>query len=312
MIEFKRTKVRATTIALTCLAGVFVILRFVTRYMTVRTKNLATDDWLIVVAIILTICSMVANLLMIDAGLGMDMSDINPEEMVRLFKIVLIDEYIYLFNLTIIKLSILLMYKRLFPIRTVRRAAQVLGGISITWALVYTIVASLQCIPLKKLWQPEIEGTCISLFELYMGNAIPNVLTDMAILVLPLTQVWRLQVRLWQRIVLIGMFLLGSFVVFISIYRLVLLLQINSTNTSRTLEPALTWSHVEMCTAVISACLPTLPPVFASFCHSIGLSKVVSSMGDRSRGISLPDRLEHKTTGTAPPSSRASINRDEM
>jgi len=127
-----------------------------------------------------------------------------------LLQIVLIDEYIYLFNLTIIKLSILFMYKRLFPIQTIRVAAQVLGGISITWALVYTIVASLQCIPLKKMWHPEVEGTCISLFGLYLGNAIPNVLTDMAILVLPLTQVWRLQVRLWQRIVLVGMFLLGS------------------------------------------------------------------------------------------------------
>ena len=67
-----------------------------------------------------------------------------------------------------------------------------------------------------------------------------------------------------------------------------------------------------MATAVISACLPTLRPVFASFCHSIELSKVVSSIGERSRGISLPDRLEHKTIGTAPPSSRASINREEM
>lgn len=102
------------------------------------------------------------------------------------------------------------MYKRLFPIRTVRIATQILGGISIAWALSYTVVASLQCIPLQKMWDPKIEGTCMDLFSLYLANAIPNVLTDMAILVLPLTQVWRLQVRLWQRIVLIGMFLLGS------------------------------------------------------------------------------------------------------
>lgn len=51
MTEFKRGEVRATTVAVTCLAGVFVVLRFVARYMTVRSK-LATDDWLIVVAIV--------------------------------------------------------------------------------------------------------------------------------------------------------------------------------------------------------------------------------------------------------------------
>lgn len=51
MAEFKRAEVRATTIAVTCLACVVVIVRFVARYMTVRTK-LAIDDWLIVVAIV--------------------------------------------------------------------------------------------------------------------------------------------------------------------------------------------------------------------------------------------------------------------
>lgn len=66
-----------------------------------------------------------------------------------------------------------------------------------------------------------------------------------------------------------------------------------------------------MATAVISACLPTLRPVFVSFVRSVGLSKIVSSMGERSRGISLPDRHDNKTVGAAPPSSRASINREE-
>lgn len=60
------------------------------------------------------------------------------------------------------------------------------------------------------MWYPDLEGTCISIFGLYLGNAIPNILTDISILALPLTQVWGLQVRLWQRVVLVGMFLLGS------------------------------------------------------------------------------------------------------
>lgn len=51
MAEFERAEVRATTVAVTCLAVVFVILRFIARYMTVRT-NLVTDDWLIMLAIV--------------------------------------------------------------------------------------------------------------------------------------------------------------------------------------------------------------------------------------------------------------------
>lgn len=113
-------------------------------------------------------------------------------------------------TLTIIKLSILLMYRRLFPSRAIGVAVKVLGGISITWALTYIVIISLQCMPLQKWWQPATEGTCLDLFAIYLGNAIPNIFTDVLILVLPITQVWRLQVRLWQRIVLIGIFLLGS------------------------------------------------------------------------------------------------------
>jgi hypothetical protein len=51
MAEFNRAQVRATTIAVTCLAAVIVILRFIARYMTVKSK-LTTDDWLTVVAIV--------------------------------------------------------------------------------------------------------------------------------------------------------------------------------------------------------------------------------------------------------------------
>jgi hypothetical protein len=51
MAEFNRAQVRATTIAVTCLAAVIVVLRFIARYMTVKSK-LTADDWLTVVAIV--------------------------------------------------------------------------------------------------------------------------------------------------------------------------------------------------------------------------------------------------------------------
>lgn len=122
----------------------------------------------------------------------------------------LADEYVYVLNLTIIKLSILSMYRRLFPSKTIRLATWVLGSIATLWALTYIVIISLQCMPLQKWWSPATEGICLDLFGIYLGNAIPNIFTDVSILVLPVTQVWRLQVRLWQRIVLIGIFLLGS------------------------------------------------------------------------------------------------------
>lgn len=51
MAEFKRAQVCATTIAVTSLAAVIVILRFIARYMTVKSKW-TKDDWLTVAAIV--------------------------------------------------------------------------------------------------------------------------------------------------------------------------------------------------------------------------------------------------------------------
>lgn len=79
MADFKPAEVRATTIAVTCLASVFVFLRFVARYMTVRT-NWATDDWLIVVAIVCSARLSARQSLLIRLGPDAMQHDCQPHE----------------------------------------------------------------------------------------------------------------------------------------------------------------------------------------------------------------------------------------
>ena len=50
-------------------------------------------------------------------------------------------------------------------------------------------------------------------------NGAINFLTDLMILAIPMPLVWKLQADLWRRLSLAFTFLLGSFVVFASIYR---------------------------------------------------------------------------------------------
>jgi hypothetical protein len=119
----------------------------------------------------------------------------------------------------LIKLSLLFMYCRIFPIRNMRVGAKILGAISIAWNVALVIVTFTQCIPLKKTWAPWIEGYCIDLKATFLAVSIPNILTDIAILALPMPHVWKLQTNKAQKISLSIIFLLGSFVVFTSIYR---------------------------------------------------------------------------------------------
>ena len=60
---------------------------------------------------------------------------------------------------------------------------------------------------------------CINM--LYEGTVLGalNILTDLMILAIPMPLIWKLQADVWRRLSLAFTFLLGSFVVFASIYR---------------------------------------------------------------------------------------------
>ncbi|KAL6714560.1 hypothetical protein ACLMJK_007985 [Lecanora helva] len=89
-----------------------------------------------------------------------------------------------------------------------------------------------------------------------------NVITDIEILVLPLPIILRLQISKAQKLQLIGIFSLGGFVCIASIVRAPQVLDIGFTDGSWSNVPSAVWSAVELNTGIVSACLPTLRPIF--------------------------------------------------
>jgi hypothetical protein len=79
--------------------------------------------------------------------------------------------------------------------------------------------ATFQCNPREKLWNPWVDGMCINIFLAQLCISIPSILCDIAILFLPLPQIWNLKTNIIQRISLLLIFSLGSYVVFCSIWR---------------------------------------------------------------------------------------------
>jgi len=84
---------------------------------------------------------------------------------------------------------------------------------------------------------PWIEGKCIDLHATFLAISVPSILTDVAILALPLPQVWKLQTNTTQKVSLSFIFLLGSFVVFTSIYRFTVYLNYDPNDLPYTLAP---------------------------------------------------------------------------
>jgi hypothetical protein len=74
-------------------------------------------------------------------------------------------------------------------------------------------VSIFQCTPITKVWDFTLEGHCIDLKASFIGNAVPNIVTDVLLLILPLRQVWKLVPTLHLRLQLLLIFGLGSLLV---------------------------------------------------------------------------------------------------
>jgi hypothetical protein len=143
-------------------------------------------------------------------GLGTHTKRVSISDQIIFFKILLAFENIYVTAVMLIKLALLSMYLRIFPSRGFRLMSALIAAVVISWWIAICAVCIFQCNPIKKAWLPWIDGTCINLKASFIGNAIPNIATDVAILCMPVRQIWKLQVNMAQKLSMLVIFLLGS------------------------------------------------------------------------------------------------------
>lgn len=103
-----------------------------------------------------------------------------------------------------------------------------------------------------------MDGYCIDLFLAQLCIAVPSILCDIAILCLSLPHILRLKTNLTQKIFLVVTFMLGSYVVFTSIYRFVVYLSYSQADVPFTLALPCAWNTIEISSGIVSSCLPTL------------------------------------------------------
>ncbi|MDI1489698.1 MAG: hypothetical protein OHK93_000896 [Ramalina farinacea] len=192
------------------------------------------------------------------------------------------DQILYSIALTATRVSILLFYHSIFPAKTFTRLLWGIGALSVAWGLSVFFVAIFTCSPIRGFWQPMMQPPphCINQQAFYDGLSVPNFLMDIAILALPVKEVWKLQMNTRTKMEVSGLFLLGGLFVFhpyhpsvlpatnllllmlflphsvviCSIVRLAFIANIDYVDFTF-------WSAAETHLAVVSACLPTLRPL---------------------------------------------------
>ena len=108
------------------------------------------------------------------------------------------------------KLSVLCLYRRIFPSNVLKRWLIAIGLFVLLYSTAAVFVVIFQCYPIESNWDPTISGTCVNYGTYVLVIGILNIASDIAILTLPLPSLWRLQMPRSQKWVLSGLFLLGG------------------------------------------------------------------------------------------------------
>ncbi|KAM7200835.1 integral membrane protein [Naviculisporaceae sp. PSN 640] len=263
--ESKTTLILSILTVCAFISTSLVALRAYTR--AVILKGFGLDDWVLILAQILGIGAIVIIGLEEHYGLGKHIWLIlgKPE-----FEKYLITFYVsmlvYNASLVLVKISITLMYRRIFVTRIMRKVTLTTLIFLCAWGVAQTFALAMICMPARKFWDVTADGYCQPMLPVFLAVAVTNMLSDFIIFLIPLPSIKTLQLPLRQKMILAFILCLGLFTCIVSIVRLQSLpaaaAAVDSTwdNT----EAAL-WSIIELTVAIIAACLPTLGPLVSRF-----------------------------------------------
>ncbi|KAK4115989.1 hypothetical protein N656DRAFT_678482, partial [Canariomyces notabilis] len=189
------------------LAGGATIARLIFR-KTSKMPWLA-DDYLIIVAAIITSADAACYLACLPFGFGQHMWAVDPALLLTFFKIVFATFILYGAAVSFVKFSVLAFYARIFPRNNFKWWLISLGVASGAWWILITLASVLQCNPVQKNWDDSLPGYCINYLDLYIAIQVLNIVLDIAILALPISTVMKLQMGRANKISVAMTFALG-------------------------------------------------------------------------------------------------------
>ena len=143
-------------------------------------------------------------------GLGKHIDQIPTSKHSELALHLLVCEILYNTGLTVVKMSVLCFYLRIF--RTVfvyKLFFWITGALIIAWCVTFNFLATFRCVPVHKSWDPHTPGFCLPHAPIFIGTTISNILIDLLLLVLPIPMIWRLRLDTGRKIWVLGVFAAG-------------------------------------------------------------------------------------------------------
>ncbi|KAL8974426.1 MAG: hypothetical protein Q9197_001331 [Variospora fuerteventurae] len=251
-----------TALVMVLVAGLVVLGRFAARWAQ---KSYGWDDYAILVSLVFSIVLTVMINLAVVNGYGRHKLSLEPSELRNALKYFYIAQVVYKIVVGFNKISILMLYLRIFISKPFRLACYINLGIVAAFTIGSVFATILQCIPIKASWNRDMEATCTNSASFWIAFAVINILTDAIILFLPMREVLHLQLGRREKIGLLALFSLGALSVTAPVHPQLIDSASQQSQTpptikaiSRNFIPRGIWTLIEANTGIICASLPML------------------------------------------------------
>ncbi|KAJ5723302.1 hypothetical protein N7488_001337 [Penicillium malachiteum] len=241
----------------------FLALRFYSRSLTRTPWGL--DDALAGAAGFVAVgLSALAICFVKDGGVGRHLEALameTPSREPKYFIWLLVVSTYYYSTVAIPKLAVLALYGRLWTVNPYRSIILILAAVITLTAVVSGIMCLNMCRPFKANWDTSI-GTCYNKQAFFLWASLPNIITDLIMLAMPVPIVWNLNVTMKVKLGLILTFATGILGLITSIMRFIIFAEGNAVQDgSWSSTDLMAWSVAEPDIYLISACLPTFRPL---------------------------------------------------
>ncbi|KAL8768853.1 MAG: hypothetical protein Q9209_005034 [Squamulea sp. 1 TL-2023] len=257
------------------LAIITVLLRFVARHLT--KASLGGDDWTIIFGLVGINYGLgrhavvVQNPVSFAKVIGRQSS--HEASLIYIHQAITASIVFYIVSLAATKVSILLLYRRIFPIRAFHAIIWAVGLFVVAFTIANVLSIVFSCRPINGAWTPFIKAKCIN--------------TEAAILAVAASV--------------------------ISIYRATVVAKVDQADISYQSTSRSIWSGVEICIAIVCANLATLRPLLNYVFTGKALSTAKSgpTSGTTASGTSTKSRLRWTWRHVAvPPHQATKVSND--
>ncbi|PLB48689.1 hypothetical protein P170DRAFT_358216 [Aspergillus steynii IBT 23096] len=211
--DFNRTG--RVTVALTIFSVVLTTICVVLRFAARRIKHaqLGLDDWFAFMAEV-TFWAFCADILVGVYTLGAGQVYPDPAEARRKYVQYLQSQYAlvppYILSVTLMKLSILCLYRRIFAVPTFCKKINFAMAICLLWFVASLTASLLNCCPIQYFWDKTVVGSCINFPVFFLATQLADSIIDLAVIGLPIPTILRLQLSMRKRLALVALFLLSA------------------------------------------------------------------------------------------------------